>query len=333
MSSADSDQAEALTEQPLQSLPIIDLTPMLSPDASDDSRQTMARQLADTCLHTGFFYVSGHGIPPALIDRVFAQTQALFNLPEADKEAIHKARSPANRGYEPLKGQTLEPGSPPDLKEGFYIGEELGPEDPRVQAGRFNHGPNQWPAPLPEFQPAMMTYFDALNGLAARIMSALALSLALPEDYFADFCHQPLSTLRLLHYPPQPPQAEPGEKGCGAHTDFGGITILLLDDNPGLQVWDAGSEDWINANPVPGTFVVNLGDMIARWTNDRYRSTLHRVVNTSGNERYSVPFFYSGNPDHEVRCLPGCLNPGEQPHYPPTTVEEHLMAMYRRTYA
>lgn len=311
-------------------LPIVDLSLLRG---TDDEQQTLAATLARACLHTGFFYVSGHGISNDLISRVFQESRALFELPETNKEAIHKGHSEANRGYEPLKGQTLEPGSPPDLKEGFYIGEELDESDPRVRAGRFNHGPNQWPAALPGFRDTMTEYFEAMNNLSGRIMEALALSLDLPRNFFDDFCRQPLSTLRLLHYPPQPPNPAPGEKGCGAHTDFGGVTVLLLDENPGLQVWDAASERWINADPVEGTFVVNLGDMIARWTNDRYRSTLHRVVNTSGAERYSVPFFYSGNPDHEVTCLPSCLDEGEQPHYPPTTVEAHLMDMYRRTYA
>jgi len=219
------------------------------------------------------------------------------------------------------------------LKEGFYIGEELDDADPRVQAGRFNQGANQWPETLPSFRDTMTEYFNVMNSLGARIMEALALSLNLKPGFFEEFCHQPLSTLRLLHYPPQPANPAPGEKGCGAHTDFGGVTVLLLDDNPGLQVWDARSERWIEANPIPGTFVVNLGDMIARWTNDRYRSTLHRVVNSSGKERFSVPFFFSGNLDHTVTCLPTCLSEGEQPHYPPTTVEAHLMEMYRRTYA
>ncbi len=318
------------TTQTDAALPVIDLSLL---QGNGEQRQALADSLNDACLHTGFFFVSNHGIPIELIGRVFRDSRALFDLPVERKEAIHKGRSPANRGYEPLKGQTLEPGSPPDLKEGFYIGEELDDSDPRVRAGRFNQGPNQWPDGLPAFQDTMTEYFDAMNDLSARIMEALALALGLSEEYFADFCHEPLSTLRLLHYPPQPPNPEPGEKGCGAHTDFGGVTILLLDDNPGLQVWDANREAWLSADPIPGTFVVNLGDMIARWTNDRYRSTLHRVINTSGAERYSVPFFYSGNPNHEVTCLPACLEAGEQPHYPATTVEEHLMEMYRRTYA
>lgn len=311
-------------------LPVINLSLLRG---SDQDQDTLARSLEEACLHTGFFYISDHGIPDELIDRVFRESRALFDLPEEQKKAIHKAHSHANRGYEPLKGQTLEPGSPPDLKEGFYIGEELDGTDPRVQAGRFNQGPNQWPTELPTFRDTMTEYFEAMNELSDHIMQALALSLDLPQDFFEDFCHQPMSTLRLLHYPPQPPNPSPGEKGCGAHTDFGGVTILLLDDNPGLQVWEANNEEWLNANPIPGTFVVNMGDMIARWTNDRYRSTLHRVINTSGAERYSVPFFYSGNPDHEVSCLSLCLADGDQPHYPPTTVEAHLMEMYQRTYA
>jgi len=310
-------------------LPVIDLSLL---KGAEQNRETLALSLANACLHRGFFYITEHAIPGELIDRVFRESRALFDLPEADKEAVHKSRSRANRGYEPLRGQTLEPGSPPDLKEGFYIGEELGESAPPVKDGRFNQGPNQWPHQQAAFRDTMTEYFQAMNELGSRIMQGLALSLDLPRDFFDDFCHKPMSTLRLLHYPPQPPNPKPGEKGCGAHTDFGGITILLLDNNPGLQVWDTGSEGWIDANPIPGTFVVNLGDMIARWTNDRCRSTLHRVVNTSGVERYSVPFFYSGNPDHEVTCLPTCLADGDQPHYPPTTVEAHLMEMYRRTY-
>ncbi|WP_150301975.1 isopenicillin N synthase family dioxygenase [Pseudomonas profundi] len=312
-------------------LPIIDLSPLRGGCASEASK--VGGALRQACSHTGFFYVSGHGIEQALIERVFAASKAFFDQPLAEKHAVDKLRSSANRGYEPLGGQTLEPGSLPDLKEGYYIGEEVPADDPRVLAGTFNTGPNQWPSDVPDFQPAMTTYYQALLGLSAQIMSGLALSLGLPSTYFEDFCTDPLATLRLLHYPPQPAKPLPGEKGCGAHTDFGGITILLLDDKPGLQIWNAASASWLDAKPVPGTFVVNLGDMIARWTNDRYRSTLHRVINTSGEERYSVPFFFSGALQHEVRCLPGCLEAGETPRYPPVTVEQHLREMYRRTYA
>lgn len=170
-----------------------------------------------------------------------------------------------------------------------------------------------------------------MQDLAERLMRGIALLLDLPEDSFAEFCRDPLITLRLLHYPPQPEGAAENEKGAGAHTDFGGLTLLLQDEVRGLQVFDAASGEWIHAQPIPGAFVVNLGDMIAGRTNDRCRSTLHRVVNVSGRERYSVPFFFSGSPGRLVECLPTCLADGESPKYPPVTVEDHLRSSYDRT--
>lgn len=311
------------------SLPIIDVADLASSDPA--RRAAVGKALRAACLDKGFFYCAGHGIPQGLLDAAFAETRALFDLPDAQKDALDKSNSRCNRGYETLGGQTLEPGAMPDRKEGYYIGVELPESDPRVAAGRFNRGPNIWPADLPGFQPTMRAYFAALSGLGETLMRGIALSLDLPEDSFDGYCHDPLATLRLLHYPPARPDA-PEERGAGAHTDFGGLTILMQDDNGGLQVFDAASDGWIHADPIPGTFVVNLGDMIARWTNDRYRSTLHRVINTSGRERYSIPFFYVGNPDYEVRCISTCLDAGETPKYPAVTVEDHLQSMYRKTY-
>ena len=315
---------------PPVSLPVIDIGGLSSPSLSD--RQAIAAELRAACLHNGFFYISNHGIDEALIADVFVEAAAFFDLPVEQKSEVDKSRSRANRGYEPLQGQTLEPGAPPDLKEGYYVGPEHGPDHPRVIAGIFNHGPNQWPAARPRFKPVMQAYLDVMFELSARMMRGIALSLDLSEDYFAGFCEDANGTVRLLHYPPQPPRGNPAQKGAGAHTDFGGLTLLRQDNVGGLQVWDQGAGGWIHADPVPGTYVVNLGDMIARWTNDRYRSTLHRVVNMSGRERYSVPFFYTGNYAHKVECIPTCLESGEQPKYLPTTVEEHMREMYKRTY-
>lgn len=312
----------------MMGLPVIDISGLAASDPA--ARRAVGEALREACLAHGFFYCTGHGVPQGLVDAAMEQTRALFALPEAAKAALDKARSPANRGYEGLGGQTLQPGAMPDRKEGFYIGEDLRPDHPRIRAGVFNAGANLWPADLPGFRPAMVAYFAALNVVAARLMAGLALSLNLAEDHFDGFTTDPAATLRLLHYPPARPEA-PDEMGAGAHTDFGGLTILLQDDNGGLQV--RGPEGWIDAPPVPGAYVVNLGDMIARWTNDRYRSTLHRVINRSGRERHSIPFFYSGNPDHEVRCIETCLGPGEAPKYPPLRVQDHLRAMYARTYA
>ena len=311
-------------------LPIIDVGGLLSNKLTD--RQAVGARLHEACLDKGFFYIRNHGIPDDLVAAVFAEAERFFALPASEKAALDKAHSLANRGYEPLSGQALEPGAPPDLKEGFYIGAELDLQDPRVRAGKFNLGPNQWPANQPAFRATMQNYFETMTALGERLMGGLALSLNLSEDHFKGFCTEPMATLRLLHYPPQPANAEPGQKGAGAHTDFGGLTLLRQGEIAGLQVWDQTTGGWIHAEPIPGTYVVNLGDMIARWTNDQYRSTLHRVVNVSGRERYSIPFFYVGQGDHLVECIPTCLKPGEQPKYPPITVEAHLREMYRRTY-
>lgn len=312
------------------SLPIIDISGLSNADAA--AHRAVGAQLRTACLDKGFFYIRNHGVSELLVDDVFKEAAAFFALAVEQKAEVDKAKSKCNRGYEPLQGQTLEPGAPPDLKEGYYIGPEHMPDDPRVLAGMFNHGPNQWPAQRPSFRPVMMAYLDVMLELSARMMRGIALSLDLPADYFAPYCSDVMATVRLLHYPPQPPQARPGQKGAGAHTDFGGLTLLRQDNVGGLQVWDQASDTWIHAEPVPETFIVNLGDMIARWTNDRYRSTVHRVVNSSGRERYSVPFFYSGNYAHQVACVRTCLAPGETPKYPPITVEQHMRNMYQRTY-
>jgi isopenicillin N synthase-like dioxygenase len=311
-------------------LPLIDFAGWRGTDPV--ARREVAQALRAACERRGFFYLCNHGVAPELIDAVFAGCEAFFDQPMEAKLRLDKALSSCNRGYEPLRAQTLEAGAPPDLKEGFYIGHEVAADDPKAQAGRFNVGPNQWPEGLPEFRPAMQAYFAAAHALAADVIRALAASLDLPADHFEAYLADASATLRLLHYPPQPPDPSPGEKGCGAHTDFGAVTLLLQDDCGGLQAWDAGSEGWVDAPPVPGTYVVNVGDLVARWTNGRYRSTLHRVVNVSGRERHSIPFFFTGNPDHLVECIATCLAAGEQPKHPPITVQEHLRDCYRRTY-
>jgi isopenicillin N synthase-like dioxygenase len=310
-------------------LPVIDISALSSPDRA--AREAVGEAIRAACLDLGFMYIVGHGVSTDLRAAVFEEAAAFFALPEDRKLALNMENSIGNAGYEPLRTQTLEAGGPPDLKEGFYIGEELATDHPRVVAGGFNLGPNQWPANTPKFREVMSTYYDEMLVLGETLMQGVALSLYLDENYFSDFCHEPLANLRLLHYPPQPANAEPDEKGCGAHTDFGGITMLTQDHNGGLQVMGADG-NWLHAPPLEDSYVVNLGDMIARWTNDRYRSTLHRVVNFSGAERYSIPFFFSGRLNHEVAALPGCLGENEANKYPPTTVEAHMRDMYARTY-
>ncbi len=285
-------------------------------DGPPAERDAVARAIDRACTESGFFFIVGHGIEPGLIARLFAEARRFFALPLDDKLAVGLGTSGGGAGYEPLREQTLEPGMPPDLKEGFQMVRES--------------ERNVWPAGLPGLRDAMQTYAAAMHELARLVLRGMARSLHLPEDCFEDFCIAPIATLRLLHYPEQPANPLPGEKGCGAHTDWGAITFLLQDDAGGLQVF--GPDGWIDATPVPGSFVVNLGDMMERWTNGRYRSTLHRVINRSGRDRYSIPFFFDGPPAYEVTCLPSCLRDGELTP-PPFTVADHLAEMVRRTYA
>lgn len=310
-----------------RSLPIIDISRLRDPTTR---AQTVA-EIRFACLDKGFFYLNGHNIDPDVIDSVFSEAAQFFSRPMSEKLAVDKALSPANRGYEPLRGQALEPGAPPDLKEGYYIGIDTPATDSR--ASRFiNVGPNVWPSDAPGFQNAMLRYFLEMETLSALVLEGIALSLELEPNFFDVFCTSPLATLRLLHYPPQQTNALPGEKGCGAHTDFGAITILLQDLVGGLQVWDHDTGSWIDAEPLPGAFIVNLGDLIGRWTNERYRSTIHRVINRSGQERYSIPFFFSGNHESLIECIPSCLAAGEIALYEPVTVDAHIRQKYAQSY-
>lgn len=310
-------------------LPIVDVGGLRSQSA--EARSAAAAAIRAACLDKGFFYCVGHGVDMGLIESVFANSARFFARPTTEKEAVSMSLSKANRGYEPLRGQTLEKGAPPDLKEGYYIGTHVDAHDERALR-YFNTGPNVWPSAMPEFEAVMTTYMTAMKALTGTLLEGLALSLDLEEGYFREFEKDPIATLRLLHYPAQEANPLPDEKGCGAHTDFGAVTILLQDDVGGLQVWDHDTGLWLDAVPVPGAFVINLGDMMGRWTNDRYRSTIHRVINASGRERYSVPFFFSGHPEHPISCIPSTLREGEVPKYPAVTVDGHMRERYSATY-
>jgi isopenicillin N synthase-like dioxygenase len=305
-------------------MPVIDIAGLWSPKLA--TRQSVARKIRQAAVARGFFYISGHQLPDGLAGAVLDQTSRFFEQPLAVKRMVDHSLSPCGRGYEGLGELPPGAGAPPDIKEGFSIGPELAADDPRVIAGRLNHGPNLWPEALPDFEPTMAAYLGGMQEIACRLFGGIALALGISEDHFTAFCREPMATLRLLHYPPQPRDALPGEKGAGAHTDWNALTILLQDEVGGLQLYDRRL-GWVPATPVPGTLIVNIGDMLARWTNDLFRSTVHRVINASSRERYSIPFFFGGNPDHAIEALPGCYGPDNPSRYPATTAEGHLREM------
>jgi isopenicillin N synthase-like dioxygenase len=308
---------------PLGHIPVISLA---------QTSADIARQLRTACSAHGFFYVADHGVPAALLAAQFDWAARFFALPDPAKNAVHHRNSKARRGYEGTGAQTLDAGARPDLKESFYCGVHYADDHPFVQAGLTAYGANQWPAELPGFREQCETYISAMLALSERLMRDIARSLDLPADYFDLAMQEPMATLRLLRYPPHPPGASADQFGAGAHTDWGAITILAQDDAGGLEVQEADGT-WIAARPIPGTFVVNLGDMIPRWTNGLYRSNPHRVINRgSGRDRYSMPFFYDPNYHARIEPVPGTVAPGEAPLFTPCTAGEHLAEMYRKTY-
>jgi isopenicillin N synthase-like dioxygenase len=311
-------------------LPIIDLGALRKGDAS--SRIELSRELDTCCQDHGFFYVVGHGIEARLRESVFAQSRAFFALPVEVKSRWHIDRSRIRRGYDPVGWQSLEPGQPADLKESFYLGVDRSPDDPLVAACTPNHGPNQWPSEslVPGFQSDTQAYAAALSGVGLRLMGLLAQALNLTEAYFDPFYSDPMPVLRLLHYPPRAKALERGQAGCGAHTDWGSLTLLTQDEAGGLQVQMNGK--WQDVPFMPDSLVVNLGDLMARWSNDRWHSTLHRVLpQPPGHHRYSIAYFFDINYHALVSVLPGCSDTLHPPRYEPITAGQHIVEMYQRT--
>jgi len=276
-------------------LPVIDIAPLRAGTDPAARRAAAAAIRAASEAH-GFFHVVGHGVAPAALARLETEARRFFALPEAEKRKIEMARGgPAWRGWFPLGGELTS--GRPDNKEGLYLGEELGADDPRVAAGWPMHGPNQWPEAAPGLRPAVDAFFEGAQAAAAAVMAGVSLSLGLDVGYFArSYLQRPTLLFRIFRYPPTPPS----EWGVGEHTDYGLLTLLAQDEIGGLQVKSQGA--WIDVAPVPGALVCNIGDMLERLTGGRFVSTPHRVVNRSGRVRLSFPFFY--DPDFEAIMTP-----------------------------
>lgn len=272
----------------------------------------------------GFFLLAGHGIDPALQASVFAEADAFFGLPVAEKEKVSILKTPHYRGWAHDGLESLdETSGQKDRKESFNIGYDMDPSDPRVIAGEPFRGVNQWPD-LPGFRETMLAYYDAALDLGVRLSRAIALDLGLPEDHFDCAFHEPLAALRVLHYPPATGAA--GEIGAGAHSDYGVVTLLMTDGEPGLQVKPRGG-DWMDVPHAEGAYVVNIGDCLMRWTNDIYVSTPHRVL-PPRRQRRSVAMFVEANPDVVVEALPGT----GAPKYAPIRAADYLQSRLDATY-
>jgi isopenicillin N synthase-like dioxygenase len=313
----------------LNAIPVIDIAALLT--GSPEAARAVAGKLGQACREVGFFYVTGHGVPAALLARVFERSAAFFAAPASIREAASFSGPGGNRGYIRLGGETLDPGQPADVKEAFNIGLELAPDDPELVDRAPFRAANLWPD-MPDFRDTMLDYFNRVWRLGRDLHRGFALDLGLDPDFFEARLDKPLATLRLLHYPPVAAPASDGQLGAGIHTDYGNVTLLATDAVGGLMVRDRSGR-WLDAPVMPNAFVCNIGDCLMRWSNDVYVSTPHKVVSPPSKDRYSVAFFLDPNPDAVVACLPTCISPDRPARYAPITGAEFLRSRLEPTYA
>lgn len=267
----------------------------------------------------GFCYITGHGVPEAVLADAYREALNFFRRPLEEK--LRVAPVEAVRGFNAIGRTQMRGATHPDYKEYFQMGLELPRDDPAVLAGQPLRGPNQWPEEPAGFQPAMRAYFDAIAACGRDFLRAVARSLEADPDFFADKYEKPLQRTQAVYYPPHPAEADTELFGVAPHTDYGCVTLLWQDDRGGLEVQDR-RQGWIAAPPIPGALVVNIGDLLARWTNDRYCSTPHRVVNRSGRERLSIATFF--DPDYAAPVDPAHFG-ATRSNYAPTTAGDYII--------
>ncbi|MBX3091708.1 MAG: isopenicillin N synthase family oxygenase [Cryobacterium sp.] len=310
-------------------------TPLAVPTISIDRDPTVVgREFDETLRDVGFFQIIDHGVPDAVADRCWNVSRNFFDLPLEAKLSVERPEG-GLYGYFPMLAESLarsrDDAAPGDLKESFNMGPGVVPGYQPVdetEASLFS--PNRWPAAMPELKASWENYYSEMSKLARRLMSMFAHGLELSAEFFDDKIDHSPSALRAINYPEQDASPADGQLRAGAHTDYGTLTILRQEmGRAGLQVRDEKTNSWIDIPPTPGALVINIGDLMARWTNDRWTSTLHRVVNPDAGtavstRRQSMPFFHNANYSALVECLPSCLAAGDTPKYEPVLAGPHL---------
>ncbi len=314
----------------------IDLSLFLEGTAAE--QRAIASDVDAICSSIGFLIIEGHGVKQAVVDAAWSACRAFFDLPQVQKI---KARSPdpgCPRGYFPFEAEALAQSlgveTPPDIKESFGVGPLRVPSRPiSAEAREFHYGPNIWPSQPAGLREALMRYFEELEALGSRVLRLFAAALELPQDYFEQFHTDPMCALRCINYPAIDSEPLPNQRGAGEHADYGSITILKSDPTvPGLEI-RLPNGDWIAAPLVSDAFIVNIGDMMARWTNDRWVSTLHRVSNPRNeaggtDRRQSMAFFHNASFDAEIDCIPTCRAADVGSRYSSVLAGEYLVQRF-----
>ena len=311
-------------------IPVVDLGPYLA--ARSGASAATATELGRALKDVGFFVVVNHGIPQTLIDDTFAEARRFHAQSMDSKLALRMNEH--NNGYMMLGRYAVwtsdvNANDKPDLNEAFFVKRERAPDDPLVRAGRRFAGPNQWPAHLPGFRETVLAYTEAVDALGRKLTSLCAVALDLRPDVFDDAFAESQFSFRLTHYPPV--AAEVNQFGIAPHTDANFLTFLAQSEVPGLQVRTPDGT-WADVPYVPGSFAVNSGDMMQRWTNHRFKSTPHRALPPVGRSRYAIPYFLGPHLDTEIACLPTCQGPGNAARYPPITYAAYLEWWYDANY-
>jgi len=317
----------------MSAVPIIDIAPYVHGDAAD--KASVAAAVDDACRDIGFLVIAGHGVPDDIVAAMYESAAEYFALPYWEKMRL-KMPPDRYRGYTPYGAETLalslDEATPPDIKESFSIG-------PFGHAADVYHfgdqgyryfAPNMWPQLPDHMQATWQAYYGEMNRLAGALMRIFALALGMPEPWFDDKIDRHITNFSAIHYPAQSEPPSDAQLRAGAHTDYGSLTIVQTNtDVGGLEVQDKNGT-WSLVPIVPGTFVVNLGDLMAEWTNDRWVSTMHRVANPprdrAGQAKTSLLFFHQPNYDAVVECVPTCSGPDNPPRYTKTTSGEHVTA-------
>jgi isopenicillin N synthase-like dioxygenase len=314
-----------------ETIPVLDLGPYRA--GQPGAREALGAELRHACETVGFYFLADHGVPQDLIDRVFAEVARFHAQPLEAKTALkidHHNIGYMGMGASVTRSSQVNINTKPNLNEAFFVKRDRTPDDPAVRAGQRFKGLNQWPKDLPGFRETIVAYCDALERLALSLLPIYEVALGLPAGWFAPKFRDPQYSLRMSHYPPVAAYGD-NEFGSAPHTDSGFLTMLAQNRIPGLEIRTA-SGNWLPAPPLPGTFVVNTGDMGHRWTNGRFLSTPHRVRNLSGVDRYAIPFFFDCNADVVMECVPTCTGPGNPPKFEPVTYTDYMSWFMSRNY-